>query len=113
MNEKSTQAVVGLWGNDSTMTRGLGHDSSQACMSPSKKSSPGSAALMSLAEDGPCRGTWRTSAPGKSGPQMWMGYDGDGTRAVSPGPTSTHMRWEKPSLAPMVDTTSVSGSRMT
>ena len=44
MKERSTQAVVGLWGNESTMTRGLGHDSSQACIKPSKKSSPGSGA---------------------------------------------------------------------
>ena len=36
---------------------------------------------------------------------MWIGYDGDGTSAVSPGPTSTHIRCEKPSLAPMVVTT--------
>ena len=44
MKLRSTQAVVGLCGNDSTMTRGLGHDSSQACMSPSKNASPGSGA---------------------------------------------------------------------
>ena len=44
---------------------------------------------------------------------MWIGYEGDGTSAVSPGPTSTHIRWEKPSLAPMVVTTSVSGSSST
>ena len=94
------------------MTRGLGHDSSQACMSPSKKASPGSGAP-SDSTSGPRRGTWRTSAPAKSGPQMWIGYDGDGTSAVSPGPTSTHMRCEKPSLAPIVVTTSVSGSRST
>ena len=41
MKERSTQAVVGLCGNDSTMTRGLGHDSSHACMRPSKNASPG------------------------------------------------------------------------
>ncbi len=62
---------------------------------------------------GPASGTWRTSAPANSGPQMWIGYDGEGTSAVSPGPTSTHMRCEKPSLAPMVVTTSVSGSSST
>ena len=44
---------------------------------------------------------------------MWIGYDGDGTSAVSPGPTSTHMRCEKPSLAPIVVTTSDSGSSST
>ncbi len=33
---------------------------------------------------------------------MWIGYDGLGTNAVSPGPSSTHMRCENPSLAPMV-----------
>ena len=58
-------------------------------------------------------GTSRTSAPANSGPQMWIGYDGDGTRAASPGSSSTHIRWEKPSLAPMVLMTSVSGSRST
>ena len=47
-------------------------------------------------------GISRTSAPANSGPQMWIGYDGDGTRAASPGWSSTHIRWEKPSLAPMV-----------
>src|ERR1044072_336932 len=41
---------------------------------------------------------------------MWMGYDGEGTRAASPGWSSTHIRWEKPSLAPMVVIASVSGS---
>ena len=44
---------------------------------------------------------------------MWIGYDGDGTSAASPGSSSTHIRWEKPSLAPMVVMTSVSGSRST
>ena len=34
MKERSTQAVVGLWGNERTMTRGLGHDSSQALHQP-------------------------------------------------------------------------------
>ena len=33
---------------------------------------------------------------------MWIGYDGLGTSAVSPGPSSTHIRCENPSLAPMV-----------
>ena len=58
-------------------------------------------------------GTSRTAAPANSGPQMWIGYDGDGTMHASPGPSSTHMRWLKPSLAPMVEITSVSGSRST
>ena len=44
---------------------------------------------------------------------MWIGYDGLGTSAVSPGPSSTHMRCEKPSLAPMVTHASVSGSSST
>ena len=114
MKDRSTQAVVGLCGKESTMTRGLGHDSSHALMSPSKKASPGSGApSASLGTAGPASGTWRTSAPANSGPQMWIGYDGEGTSAVSPGPTSTHMRCEKPSLAPMVVTTSVSGSSST
>ena len=96
------------------MTRGLGHDSSHACIRPSKKSSPGSGApVPSTSTEGPLSGTWRTSAPAKSGPQMWIGYDGEGTSAVSPGPTRTHIRCENPSLAPMVVTTSVSGSSST
>ena len=44
---------------------------------------------------------------------MWIGYDGDGTRAASPGCSNVHIRWEKPSLAPMVLMTSVSGSSST
>ena len=58
-------------------------------------------------------GISRADAPAKSGAQMWIGYDGDGTSAASPGPSSTHMRWENPSLAPMVVMTSRSGSRST
>ncbi len=58
-------------------------------------------------------GISRTSAPARCGPQMWMGYDGDGTRQASPGCSSTHMRWENPSLAPMVLMTSRSGSSVT
>ena len=33
---------------------------------------------------------------------MWIGYDGLGTSAVSPGPTSVSMRCEKPSFAPIL-----------
>ena len=44
---------------------------------------------------------------------MWIGYDGLGTSAVSPGPTSVSMRCEKPSLAPIVEQTSVSKSSST
>ncbi len=44
---------------------------------------------------------------------MWIGYDGLGTSAASPGPSSTHIRCEKPSLAPMVLHTCVSGSSST
>ena len=44
---------------------------------------------------------------------MWIGYDGLGTSAVSPGPTSVSMRCEKPSFAPIVEQTSVSKSRST
>ena len=44
---------------------------------------------------------------------MWIGYDGDGTRAASPGCSSTHIRWLKPSLAPIVEMISVSGSSST
>ncbi len=41
---------------------------------------------------------------------MWIGYEGDGTSAESPGCTRTHIRCESPSLAPMVLMASVSGS---
>src|SRR3954454_8132630 len=44
---------------------------------------------------------------------MWMGDEGVGTRGVSPGASSTHIRWDRPSLAPMVVTISVSGSSST
>ena len=44
---------------------------------------------------------------------MWIGYDGDGTRAESPGCSSTHIRWLKPSLAPIVLITLRSGSSLT
>ena len=44
---------------------------------------------------------------------MWIGYDGLGTIAASPGPSSTHMRWEKPSFAPIVEHACVSGSSST
>jgi hypothetical protein len=57
--------------------------------------------------------TWRASAPAKYGPQMWIGYDGEGTSAASPGCSSTHIRWLNPSLAPIVLITSVSGSSST
>ena len=66
MNARSTHAVVGLCGNDRTITRGRGHASSHASRRLSKKSCSGP------------RRTWRTSAPAKIGPQMWIGYDGLG-----------------------------------
>ena len=43
----------------------------------------------------------------------WMGYEGSGTRAVSPVRSSTHMRCARPSLAPIETTTSLSGSMST
>jgi len=69
MNSKSTHAVVGLWGNDRTITRGLGQADSQVSISESKNADPGlggPSPVESLAI-GPSRGTWRTSAPAKSG----------------------------------------------
>ena len=48
--------VVGLCGNDITMTRGLGHEYSHASRRFSKKSTPVPS------------GTSRMSAPAKSGP---------------------------------------------
>ena len=104
--------MVGLCGNESTITRGLGHADSQASTSESKKASPGLGTPFG-AGVGPVRRTWRTSAPAKSGRQMWIGYDGRGHEGGVPGPTSTHMRCERPSLAPIVVTTSVSGSSST
>src|SRR4051794_14492655 len=44
---------------------------------------------------------------------MWIGYDGVGTMAASPGASMTHIRWDSPSLAPMVVRISVSGSSST
>ena len=44
---------------------------------------------------------------------MWIGYDGLGTTAASPGASSTHIRCEKPSFAPIVLMISVSGSSST
>src|SRR4029450_4746809 len=55
-------------------------------------------------------GISRADAPANSGPKMWMGYDGDGTSAPSPGPRSTHITRDDPSLAPMVLMPSCSGS---
>jgi len=101
MKARSTQAVVGLCGNDSTMTRGRGQESSHVSIRLAKKSCSGP------------RRTWRISAPARLGPQMWMGYDGLGTIAASPGPSSTHIRCEKPSLAPIVVQACVSGSSST
>ena len=50
--------------------------------------------------EGPSSGTWRTSAPAKSGPQMWIGYDGEGTSAVSPGPDQHPHEMREPLLGP-------------
>ena len=60
MKSRSTQAVVGLCGNDRTITRGLGHEYSQRRRIRSKKS-PSSLTSVVI-------GTSRTSAPAKSGP---------------------------------------------
>ena len=51
--------------------------------------------------------------PRGSGPRCGSGTTGSAPSAVSPGPSSTHMRCEKPSFAPMVTQASVSGSRST
>ncbi len=55
MNCRSTHAVVGLWGNERTITRGLGHEYSHPSLSIPMKS--------------PSRvnGISRTSAPANSG----------------------------------------------
>ena len=56
MKSRSTQVVVGLCGNDITITRGLGQEYSQASSRFSKKSAPVPS------------GTSRMSAPANSGP---------------------------------------------
>ena len=74
MNARSTQAVVGLCGNDRMITRGLGQVSSQFSISESKNASPGVGAPPGSSWPGPgwpalgpSRRTWRTSAPANSG----------------------------------------------
>ena len=99
MKSRSTQVVVGLCGNDSTITRGLGHEYSQASLTLSKKSVAG--AERHLADVG-------------AGEQRAVDVDRVAT-ATAPGrrrraASSIHIRWRKPSLAPMVLMTSVSGS---
>ena len=64
IHARSTHAVVGLWGNDSTITRGLGHADSHDSMRLSKKASDAGGPSVSVACS---RRTWRTSAPAKSG----------------------------------------------
>jgi hypothetical protein len=61
MKARSTQVVVGLWGKESTITRGRGQEKRQDCCTFAKKSSPVPTGIS------------RTSAPANSGPQMWMG----------------------------------------
>ncbi len=61
---RSTHSVVGLWGKESTTTRGLGHADSHASIRLSKNASPG---LPPFSAPGASRRTWRTSAPAKSG----------------------------------------------
>ena len=58
----------------------------------------------------------RSSAAGQqppAGATRWIGYAGVGTITVSPGSTSTHIRCARPSLAPIVLVTCVSGSSST
>ena len=45
--------------------------------------------------------------------KAWIGYDGLGTSAMSPGPIVASTRWDNPSFAPIVAIASVSGSRST
>src|SRR3546814_4321840 len=98
---RSTQAVVGLWGNEHTITRGLGHECSKTWRIRSRN--------CTSSFTSPVIGISRTAAPANSGPQMWIGYDGDGTMATSPASSSTHMTWLKPSLAPIVEIHTLSG----
>src|SRR5262245_45097183 len=82
---RSTHVVVGLWGNERTITLGRGQAFSHASVRLAKNSSWS-----------PASGTWRTSAPANKGAYRWIGYDGVGTRAVSPLPSSTHIRCDNP-----------------
>ncbi len=76
--------VVGLWGNDSTMTRGFGHADSHDSMRLAKNASASGTAGDCATEDGATedgaaeewaplgpgsrsRRTWRTSAPANNG----------------------------------------------
>src|SRR5579872_6667916 len=89
IHARSTHVVVGLWGNDSTMTRGFGHADSHDSMRLAKNASASGtagncatgdgAAEDGAAEDGAAeewaplgpgsrsRRTWRTSAPANNG----------------------------------------------
>ncbi len=58
-------------------------------------------------------GTLRTDAPAMMKPNWWIGYDGLGTRMVSPGLVTAAARLASPSLEPSVAITSVSGSSPT
>ena len=61
MKSRSTQVVVGLCGNDSTITRGLGWEYSHCSTMLAKNSSPVPSGIS------------RTLAPANSGPKMWIG----------------------------------------
>ena len=60
--------VVGLCGNDTTITRGSGHEYSHAVVEVLEE--------VAVVSPVPPIGISRTSAPANSGPQMWIGYDG-------------------------------------
>ena len=89
---RSTHVVVGLCGNDRTMHPGLGPASTRRPRAmASKKSLVGRRA-----------GSRGRRHRRRAGPRCGSGRTATGTRAASPGWSSTHIRWEKPSLAPMV-----------
>ena len=94
--------VVGLCGNDSTMTRGLGQRVLPRLLHVLEEVLAGAHADLADVGTGEQRA-----------PDVDRVATGDGTSAASPGWSSTHIRWEKPSLAPMVEMTSVSGSSVT
>ena len=71
---RSTHSVVGLWGKDSTITRGLGQADSHASIRLSKKAAPGAAV------GGRPRGVQADLADVGTGEQRGVDVDGVGRR---------------------------------
>ena len=98
---RSTQVVVGLWGNERISSFALGQASLAVSWSRAKKSPPG------------VRGTERRSPSAMTTEYEWIGYVGFGTSAPSPGWRTASARCARPSLAPIVAIASDSGSNST